>query len=232
MKPLIAHASCVSPRRVGRHLLIGALLMGVGCVSQQTYDTTKKEADELVRALESARSELHELAERIAELERMNQKEDAVIGELRTAIQQEAEMAPVVRQRADEKLAALQTRVAYLVNQNRLLGRDMADAKQESVFLKAAMTQYRQEVEDARPLPSSFTSLPPAQPDPSPALTPIVPTPLPTAASIPEVSNRSSVPTKPATVSRSAKSEPTHSDDSWTGAIKAWVSSLWEWIFG
>ena len=109
------------------------LLLGAGCVSQHTYDTVRTEADELTRALDAARSETQTLEQEIASLKLRNKQEDAALAEVRAAIRDTMEAAPMVRQRADDKLGALQTQVAYLVNQNRLLGREMADAKQERV---------------------------------------------------------------------------------------------------
>lgn len=238
MKRLIAPWSSTHAARVGEYLAIGVLVAGAGCVSQQTYDATRTEADELTRTLEAARIETNELDARIAALQTLNKKEEAAIAEAQAAIQREVDTAPMVRQRADDKLAALQTQVAYLVNQNRLLGRDMADAKQESVSLKALMAQYKREVEDSRPLPSSFALTPSVQPAPSshsltqvaPTLPP--PTPLPPAAGSQQAQTPSSIPAKPPAVSRAAKTEPAQPDDSWTGMIKTWVSSFWGWIFG
>ncbi len=212
------------------------LLLGAGCVSQHTYDTVRTEADELTRALDAARSETQTLEQEIATLKLRNKQEDAALAEVRAAIRDTMEAAPMVRQRADDKLGALQTQVAYLVNQNRLLGREMADAKQERVSLQALAAKHKQEVDEASRsvlTPSAFTQ--PPQPGVPNRLTPSVPTPVPhpvppsvTTASAP---SPPSLPVKTATVPRPANAVPNQPDESWTGMIKSWASSLWDWIF-
>jgi hypothetical protein len=31
---------------------------------------------------------------------------------------------------------------------------------------------------------------------------------------------------------RPTKAEPAETEESWTGMIKGWVTTIWEWIFG
>lgn len=234
MKSLTTLTHFFSAQRIGRYVLISALLTGVGCVSQQSYDKTRAEADELTRALDAARSDIQELDQRVAALQAMNKKEDAVTAELRATIQREQESGPILRQRADEKLAALQTQVAYLVNQNRLLGREMADAKQEGASLQALITQYRKEMEESRSLPLPMDSAQNAQATVQPPLTPVVPTTAPINSAAPSrqvAQSNPAAPSKQAVATRQAKGEPAQADESWTGMIKNWVSSLWNWIF-
>jgi hypothetical protein len=213
------------------------LLLGAGCVSQQTYDTIKTQADELTRALEGARTENQELEQEIATLKLRNKQEDAALAEVRAAIRDTMEAAPMVRQRADDKLGALQTQVAYLVNQNRLLGREMADAKQERVSLQALAAQHKQEVDEASRsvlTPSAFTQPPqPGVPNRlTPSVTTPVPHPVPPSVTTASAQSPPSLPVKTATVPRPANAVPNQPDESWTGMIKSWASSLWDWIFG
>lgn len=208
----------------------------VGCVSQQTYDKTRAEADELTRALEMARIDVKELEQRIDMLQAVNKKEDAATTEIRAAIQREIDTAPLMRQRADNKIAALQTQAAHLISQSRLLGRQVAEAKQEGASLQAVVTQYKQDLEDSRLLSLSTPSMPPAPappiPSPSSTVTPMVPTPTPLTAPAQQAQANPNPPTKPAATTRHVKGEPAQTDDSWTGMIKNWVSSVWGWIFG
>ena len=234
MKIPAALAQAMVVPQIGLCLLTGALLTGAGCVSQQTYDKTRTEADELTRALNVARGEITELDQRIAAMQATNRQEDAVTTELRAAIQHEQDALPGLRQRAHDKLGALQTQVAQLVNQSRLLGREIADAKQEGASLKALVAQHKQEMEESRLSPMLIES---AQSTPTtvqstptpvvPSVTPMNPvtTPQQTAQATP------APPTKPIATTRTAKGEPGQADDSWTGMIMNWVSSLWGWIF-
>lgn len=237
MKTPAVSASFTGFPQVGRYLLVGALLTGIGCVSQQTYDQTRAETEELTRTLDTTRAEVRDLEQRVAALQAANRQEDDVTTELRSAIQREQDMLPVYRQRADEKLAALQAQVARMVNQNRLLAREMASAKQETVSLQAMVTQYKQEIEEARsipplpPLPVPVASAPSASqstvPPDVPSAAPITPPapPQQTAQANPVDPLKQSTPT------HLTKNAPEEVDESWTGMIKSWVSSLWSWIF-
>lgn len=238
----MAHAIAPRPSphaaRVRSCLTAGILAAAAGCVSQQTYEATRSQADERTRALDAARIETNVLEAHLAALQAANQKAQAALAEARAAIQQEAETASLVRQRADEKLAALQRQVATLVNQNRLLGRDMADAKQEGASLRAMMVQSKREVEEARVLRPSSALTPSPQPLPSPqsagqaAPTPLPPTPLPPAASTQQPPAPSSLPAQPAAAPPPAKTEPGQPDESLIGKIKTWISNLCGWLFG
>jgi len=222
------------PQRVSSGLLAVVLLIGGGCVSQQTFDRTRAEADELERTLETERLDLRALDERIASLHALNKQEDAATAGTRAAIQRELETAPIRRRQAEEKLAALQTQMAHLINQNRAVKREMAEAKQERASLQAMVSQYKQELEEtayvspitaAPPAPSAVAPISPAATPPtltSPA-TPTVPQPSAQTTAEP--------PVKPVTTIR-PKSGQAPEDDSWTGLIKGWVSTVWEWIFG
>mgnify|MGYP001614659003 FL=1 len=213
-------------------LLTGALLTGVGCVSQQTYDKTKAETTELTRTLDAMRAEITELDQRIAALKAANRQEDALATELRAAIQREEETLPVLRKRAEDKLAALQTQVATLVTQSRLLARKMADAKQEGVSLQAMVPQHKQEMEESRALLTPITPATNALTQPTvplvvPSITPINPAVPPQQTA--QAAQATSV--KPATAPLPVKVEPAPADESWTDWIKNKVASLWSWIF-
>ncbi len=207
------------------------LLLGAGCVRQHTYDTIRREADELARAVEMARGENQELEQQAATLQQRNKQEDAALVEVQAAIRQELDAAPVLRQRADDKLGALQTQVAYLMNQNRLLGREMAEAKQERVSLQALAAQHKQEVDEASGLSPSAVPQSPQAGVPH-RLAPAVPTPAPPSVATASAPSPPSIPVKTATVPRPANAAPDQPDESWTGKIKSWASSLWVWIFG
>lgn len=222
-------------QRISLCLLTGALLTGVGCVSRHSYDKAKAEADELTHTLDTTHTDVKELDQRIAGLQAANRREDAVTTELRAAIQREQDLLPILRQRADEKLASLQAQVAHLVNQSRLLTRQMADAKQESASLQALVTQYKQEIEESQSLPTPLASAVSAPASTQPTVTPVVPSVTPTnpAASPQQTAQTNPVaPIKQTTTSRPAMAEPDPVDDSWTGMITNWLSSLWSWIFG
>ena len=219
-----------------RPIIALCLFLGIGCVSQHTYDTARTEADELTRALEAARAGTQALDQEIASLNLRNKREDAALTEVRAAIRQHTEAAPMLRQRADDKLVALQTQVAYMMNQNRLLGREMAEAKQERVSLQALVAQHKQELEEAAGSvvsPPAFA--PDAQPGATPRLAPIVP--IVPAPSPPTATAAAPAPVPPSIPAKTPVSHPTTAvpappEGSWTGIVTYWASTLWEWIFG
>ena len=234
MKTPSAAAHSIGIQQISRCFLISALLMGVGCVSQHRYDKTRAEADELIRTLEATRSEMNDLAERIAALQAANRQEDAVATDLRAAIQREQDMLPFRRQRGDDQLAALQTQVAHLVNQSRLLAQKMTNTKQESASLQVMVAQYKQEIEESRLLsvPVETAASTPAQPEPT--VTQVVPpvTPADSTVSPQQTAQANPVASMPQTVPpRPVEVDPAPVDDSWIGMITSWLFSMWSWIF-
>jgi septal ring factor EnvC (AmiA/AmiB activator) len=174
-----------------------------------------------------------ELDRRIADLQAANRREDAATTELRAAIQREQDQLPILRQRADAQLASLQAQVAHLVNQSRALTRQIADAKRESASLRALTEQYKQELEEPSPLlvPMASETGEPMAPTPSSTVSPGSPVnpavpPQQTARIAPVAAPQPSIPPPPAQIN------PDPVDDSWTGMIMSWLSSLWSLIFG
>lgn len=235
MTCLAASTRSIIILRISFCLLTSGLLTEGGCVSKTTYNKTKAEAEELTQSLETARAEVKELNQHITELQAANRREDAVAAETLAAIQREQDLLSIYRQRADERLAILQSQVAGLVSQSRLLARQMADAKQEGASLQAMVNQYKEEIEASQSLPISAAST--TDTPTSGQLTMTQPPPPTTATSQlappPQVAQTNPMaPAKPTVPSRPAKVEPVPADDSWTGMITNWLSSLWNWIFG
>jgi chorismate mutase len=207
-------------------------------VSQHAYDKARAAKDELTRELEALRGEITELDRRIVELQAANRKEDADTTATRDAIQREEETLSAMRQRANDRMAALQSQVAHLVNQGRALGREVAAAKQERASLQATVAQYKRELEESHTLSATATAAPtvPVAPLPAPSA-PIVAAPAPVAPETPPQqagqipAPAPTTPAKPTPPSRVAKIDPPPADESWTDRVINWFSSLWNWIF-
>ncbi len=214
----------------GLCLLLGALLIGAGCVSQERYEDARAEADAAMRTVEATRTEMEELEQHITTLHALNKKEEALATELRATIEREAEAVSLYRRTAENHLAARHTQLSRLMTQHRELRQELAEVQQDGARLQAVVTRYKTEA-DRVPL------LPPAPPAPPISSVPpefhaaAVPTPVP-AAVTPDAAPPAPVSPKPATASRPAKPVPVHVDESWTGKIRSWVSSVWDWIFG
>jgi hypothetical protein len=211
------------------------LLMEAGCVSRHTYEKARAEADELRRTLDIARTDVTELDGRIAALQAANRRDDAVTIELRAAIQREQDQLSVLRQRADAQLASLQAQVARLVNQSRALSKQIADARQERASLQAMTAQYNEELEESRFMPTPVALSTGEAIQAQPAVTVGAPSSTATSAdgSPQQTAQVNPVaPPKPAIPPPPAKVEPPPADDSWTGVIMEWLSSLWSLIFG
>jgi hypothetical protein len=221
-------------------LLAGILLVGTGCVSQRAYDQVKAERNDLTRALDAERANVSELDRHIAQLKAANREEDDAATELRTAIQREQERLPLLTQRANAQLVSLQTQVANLVHQSRLLARQVADAKRESSSLKVLVAQYQQEVEEAQSIPEPFASPPSPEPASTPAPTqPIIAQPTPAVAAPNPVTPPQQMaqvtpvtPVKPPAQPRPVQTPSTPVEESWFDMVINWLSSVWNWIFG
>jgi len=219
---------------IGFCLLTGAFLTGVGCASRSAYDRTRAEADELTRTLEAARIDVRVLDQHIEELQAVNRREDGIAAELHAAIRREQDLLPILRQRADDKLASLQAQVANLVSHSRVLARQVAEAQQESASLQALVIQYKQEIEESHAIPEPFPSAANAPMLAQPPMTATDPSmaPVDPAVSPQQTAQTDSVtPANQTIMPHPAKVEPVPVDDSWTGMIMSWLSSLWSWIF-
>lgn len=236
----MTHAAASSPMTIAPGirvcLLIGAILAASGCVSQRAYEQARAEADELARTLDSTRADLQALDQHIAQLQAANQTEDALATELRTALQREADMLPVLRRRASERLVSLQAQVGSLVNQSRTLARQVSDAKQQHNSLKVLVAQYKQEIEEARSMPEpSPTEVPmqavappvAAEPLSAPVTAPAPITPPQQMAQVTPVT-----PVKPQALPRPVPPPPTPVDETWFDMVMSWIGSVWDWIMG
>ena len=235
MKYSAASSSTIAPG-ITACLLIGAVLAASGCVSQRAYEQARAEADELARTLDATRADVDELGQHITQLQAANQAEDALAIELRTAIQREAEMLPVLRQRASNRLTSLQAQVVTLINQSRTLARQVSDAKREHTNLKTLVTQYKQEAEEAQSMPEpAMAEVPMVAAPPIVADAPILP---PVAAPSPisppqQMAQLTPVtPVKPQALPRPIQTPPAPVDESWFDMVIGWLTSTWDWLIG
>lgn len=225
-------------QRVVFCVLAAVLFLEVGCVSQRTYERVKAETLEQTQALDAVREDVKELDQQIAGLQAANQREDAITGELRAAIQREEEQLPIMRQRAEDTLASLKTQVATLINQSWQLARKIVDIRQESDSLQAKVARYKEEMEQAQ----SSTLVASSANRPSITQGSVIEPPLSTAptnpsAASPQVEQTnptppSPPPVKPPAPSPSMKVDPPSTNDSWIDMIVSWFSKIWNWLFG
>lgn len=204
----------------------------VGCVSQTTYDKQVNETADLRQAFAGLQTEVANLAKQVAALQASRDELKKETEEARAAIQVEQETGPTIRQHALDKLAALQTQVAHLVNQGRALGREMADAKQQNTALKASAAQFKRELDDLRRMARAET---PAQPitaaaNPAQSANQAMGTP-PGQPAQPEQVAQTTPPAPPKPPAARPQPETPPVDDSWTGMVIGWLSSLWNWMF-
>ncbi|MBM4127646.1 MAG: hypothetical protein FJ247_09915 [Nitrospira sp.] len=233
--PAVPSPSSITPG-ISACLLVGAILAASGCVSQRAYEQARAEADELNRTLDATRADLQELDHHIARLQVANQTEEALATELRTALQREAEMLPVLRQRASDRLMSLQAQVVTLVNQSRMLTRQVSDVKQQHTSLKVLASQYKQELEQARSMPEPIpveapmpAVAPPVATEPlsAPVAAPAPITPPQQMAQVTPVT-----PVKPQALPRPIPTPPAPVDETWFDMVMGWLVGVWDWITG
>lgn len=231
----LSSPSCIAPG-ITACLLVGTILAASGCVSQRAYEQARAEADELARTLDATRADVQELDQHIARLQAANQAEDAAAAELRIALQRETDMLPVLRRRASERLTSLQAQVVTLVNQSRMLTRQVSDAKREHTNLKTLVSQYKQETQEARLAPEPPTAeipmpavAPPvvAEPHSAPVAAPAPITPPQQMAQVTPVT-----PVKPQTLPRPIPTPPTPVDETWFDTVMGWLVGAWDWVMG
>lgn len=236
MKHSAASSSSNSVSGITVCLLIGAVLAASGCVSQRAYEQARAEADELARTLDATRADVQELDHHIARLQAANQTEEALATELRTALQREAEMLPVLRRRASERLVSLQAQVVTLVNQSRTLVRQVSDAKREHGNLKTLVAQYKQEIEQARSVPEPSPAEVPMPVDAPPVvaepLSPPVAAPAPLTPPQQMAQVTPVTPVKPQALPRPIPTPPEPVDETWFDMVMGWIGSVWDWIMG
>ena len=221
-------------------LLVGALLVETGCVSQRAYEQAKSEADEANRALEAARAEVNELGQRIGELENDNNAKRAAVGEFRETLQHEVELLPVLKRQANEKFKLAQAQVASLVSQSRRLAKTIADAKKENASLKVLVAQYKEEIEDARLLAETPATAPIAEPPVAPPQPPVAEAPIPPPVAAPapvtppqQMAQVTPVtPAKPPAPPHPAAPPAAPEEESWFDMIMNWLTSAWDWVTG
>lgn len=233
--PALLSPSSIAPGMMAC-LLVGAVLAASGCVSQRAYEQARAEADELARTLDATRADVQELDQHIARLQAANQAEDAAAAELRIAIQREADMLPVLRRRASERLTSLQAQVVTLVNQSRMLTRQVSDAKREHTNLKTLVIQYKQEAQETRSIPEPSTAeipmpavAPPvvAEPLSAPVAAPAPITPPQQMAQVTPVT-----PVKPQALPRPIPTPPAPADETWFDMVMGWLVGVWDWVMG
>jgi len=232
MKPRATRFDLSHMRWILPWIVTSAGLGLAGCVVQSTYDKQVAETAELRETLAQAQAEAAELLKQVQALQASNRELDTTTETLRAAIQREEEATAVLRQRAQDRLATLQTQVASLVNQGRILGRDIAEAKQQNASLRASLAQLRRELEEQQAQAAQVTAVP-AAPSALNAGTASNTLQLPPTSqgTSPQQASQAPPPAPQPPVSSPPKAEPPPADESWTGWLLSWLSSLWSWIF-
>jgi len=218
--------------RIG--LLSATLVLAqAGCVAQSTYDKQLAETADLKQSLTQAQLEVNEVAKQVTALQTSNRELDAMTDELRAAVQREEDALSAFRQKSRDRIAALQTQIASLINQGRALSREIADAKQHNASLRASAAQLKRELEEIQEQPPASTGMPGAVPGPG--------------ISLPTGQNQTTLTAQPTSQQQTAQAlpaapvpsgaaspgqpDPAPADETWAGWFLNWLSTLWSWIF-
>lgn len=222
---------------LGLCILAFVLLIETGCVSRRSYERVKAETDQMSRSFIAVREEVEVLRRSIPSLEAANREEERTAEELRAAVQREVELLPILRQQAYERMASLQSQVAHLTDQSRMLAKQVAAARRESYSLKVLVAQYKREMEEAQTLPEATRS-------------PIVSETLPLTESVEGASSSIEPVPSPVTIPQQvAQTDPITpvkqvplpgppqtpaqtGHESWIDVIMNWLSGIWNWILG
>lgn len=212
---------------------LGVAIGLTGCVAQSTYDKEVAETAKIRETLAEAQVEAAALLKQVQDLQASNRELDNTAETVRAAIQREEEATAALRQRAQDRLATLQTQLAGLINQRRILGRDLADAKQQNASLRASVAQVKRELEERQAQLAQVTPLPaaPVAPEAGAAGTPMQ-SPSPGQSAPQQEAAKAAPPAAtPPPGSTVPAAEPAPVDESWAGWLMSWLASLWSWIF-
>ncbi|MCP9447347.1 MAG: hypothetical protein NNA22_07230 [Nitrospira sp.] len=223
---------------LGFCVLAVTVLTETGCVSQRAYERVKAETDGMSRSLITAREEVAVLYQSISSWEAANREEEHAAEELRTAVQREVELLPVLRQQAHERMALLQMQIATLASQSQMLAKQVAVARRESNSLKVLVARYKREMEEARTQPETPLSLGTSEAPPviestedtsssMESVPPPVTMPQQVAQAAPITPVKQTPPPGPPQQTP-AQTGP----ESWIDVIMNWLSSVWKWMLG
>lgn len=226
-------------RRAARVGVIGFIIVtAAGCVTQAKYDRAVEQRNTIQKDLNVAKAEELALMQEAKMRESLKSEAHTDATAAADATQRAKDEAEAQRRTAEERFATLQRAVSQLLVEQRTLGQDLEDAKEDTVALKGVVAAYRKkmrtESQTGEPAQSVPVALAPVPADPGFAA-------LPQAGSTPDATSAEPPqPVRPlpykALPQKDQPAEP--SEESLLSAVIKWLISLWQsavslwhWIF-
>lgn len=205
-----------------------------GCfVTKGKYEEAVADLNGAKAELESTKAQQQRLAQDVASLEAETQEATKNAEAAAASLQQAKDDVEAERKATEDRIAKLKRTIAHLTVAQSTLREALALAKKETPALNSAVETYKAKLDDEGMRSPSFPPPPVASPNerldtasgprtfPPPEVTPPPPTvPPPAPAETPKPAPQPPV---------AKKVEPV--DDSFLGAIKGWLVSLWRSVF-
>ncbi len=134
-------------------MLGSAILTLGGCVSQQTYEGARQEAETRAKELDQFRAEVQGLEGQRDVAQVANQRAEQTLSALKSELQKIKASYEEIKKTNQAKLATLQHNIAVLRARHQVMLKEISETKRYEKKLEALTTQYERELAS---MPTSF----------------------------------------------------------------------------
>lgn len=208
-----------------------AIISTGGCVTEGEHQVVVTELETTRKDLANIRAQQQELEQQRDILGKLNAQTMRDLQAASATVQEARNSYEAERKSNDEQLDRLVRKLNQLVGQQKSLRRGLQEAKEDTVTLKSLADMYQKKLleppETMAAAPPSTVMLPPEAASP----TPVPPAQLEPSPAPPVGQPGQQARTSPLAQQPPPPQAPPYVDDSWLGAIKRWVISLWDQVF-
>ena len=216
--------------------MVGSTILTMeGCVSQETYDTARHEAQAQANELAQAQAELQTLEEQRNATHAANQRDERTLSDLKGELQKIKISFDQIRKANQAKLTALEHTIAALRGRHQAMLKEIAETKQYEKKLEALTARHERElatmpgghvtnVDGHTQEPHMVAVITPQSPQPGGAPSVLFPAPAPSPLDAPSTIDTGSA--APAPLTTAAVTAPSPSNTlAKTGPVSATAAS-------
>ena len=217
--------------------MVGSTILTMGgCVSQETYDTARHEAQAQANELAQAQAELQTLEEQRNATQEANERDERTLSDLKGELQKIKSSFDQIRKTNQAKLTALEHTIAALRARHHAMLKEIAETKQYEKKLEALTARHERElatmpgghvtnVDGLTQEPHMVAVITPQSPQPGGAPSVLFPAPAPSQLDAPSTIDASSA-AAPAPLTTAAVTAPSPSNIlAKTGPVTATAAS-------
>jgi hypothetical protein len=128
--------------------MVGSTILSMGgCVSQQTYETAKHEAQARANELAQTQAEIQTLEQQRDAMHAANQRDERTLSSLKSELQKLKSSFDQTRKTNQVKLASLEHNIAALRARHQAMLKEIAETKRYEKKLEALTAQHERELE-------------------------------------------------------------------------------------